>query len=283
MTSVSLHGRAGGFTTDSSRMGPVDRARRVWEYRRILGLMIKRDVKLRYSDSVLGYVWAVLDPLLMSFVYFIIFTKVFSRGDPAFTNPYMVYLLSGQLAWFWFANAVNSGTKALLSEAQMVRSSNVPREIWVLRGVLSKGVEFVFSLPVLIAFMLVYWEPINAKILLWPLAILVESILLTGIGLLLSAVTVLVRDIDRIVKIVVRVLYYASPVLYSVNEPRLEKMKPVYNFNPMAGILDMLRLGMFPREMDLTRMLSSSLMAVVILAIGVFVFGRLERQVLKEI
>lgn len=264
-------------------MGPVDRARRVWEYRRILWILIKRDVKIRYSESALGYVWAVLDPLLMSFVYFIIFTKVFSRGDPEYTNPFMVYLLSGQLAWFWFANAVNGGTRALLGEAQMVRSSNVPREIWVLRGVLSKGVEFVFSLPVLIAFMLAYWEPINAKILLWPLAIVMESILLTGIGLLLSSITVLVRDIDRIVRIVVRVLYYASPVLYSVNQPRLEKMKPVYDINPMAGILDMMRVGMFPKEMDTVRMVMSSLMAVVIFALGVFVFSRLERQVLKEI
>jgi ABC-2 type transport system permease protein len=96
-------------------------------------------------------------------------------------------------------------------------------------------------------------------------------------------VTVLVRDVDRIVHIVVRVLYYASPVLYSVNEPRLAKIRPVYDANPIAGVLDMMRVVMFPKEMDVTRMCTSAATSVVIFLIGVFVFARLERQILKEI
>lgn len=283
MTSVSLHGRTSGFSTDSSRTGPVDRAQRVWDYRKMLWILVKRDVKLRYAGSALGYLWSVLEPLLMSFVYYIIFTKIFSRGDPRYTDPYIVFLLSGMLAWFWFNGTLTLSTKSLRSEAQMVRSSNVPRELWVLRSVLSKGIEFIFSLPVLVLFMLVYQTPVGWKIVFWPVAIVLECVLLTGLGLILSSIAALVRDVERIVPIVLRLMYFASPVLYSINQPRLHSVRPVYDVNPIAGILDMFRIGIFPKEGDLTRMLTSAALSFVILGIGVFVFARLERQVLKEI
>jgi len=280
---VSLHGRIGGFTTDPSHVGPIVRARRVWDYRRILWVLIKRDLKVRYSDSVLGYVWTVLEPLLMSLVYWFIFTKLFFRGDPRYTNPYIVFLLSGQLAWYWFNGSITGTMKSLLGEAQMVRSTNVPRELWVLRTIMSKATEFIFSLPVLIAFMLYYRPHINREILYWPLAFLLEWILLVGFGLILAPVTVLVRDVDRVVRIVLRVLFYASPVLYSVNQGRVEKLAWFYTLNPIAGILDLFRVGIFPLEMDRNRVMVSCIETVLIFVVGIFVFARLERQVLKEI
>ncbi len=249
----------------------------------MLFLLVKRDVKIRYAGSVLGYVWTVLEPLLMSFVYFIVFTKIFTRGNPSFTDPFMVFLVSGQLSWFWFSGVVNGSTKSLLSQAQMVRSSNVPREIWVLTTVLSKATEFVFSLPVLAVFVIAYMKPVNKWIVLWPAAILTEAILLTGLALILAAVNVLVRDIGQIVGVVVRALYFASPVLYSVNEPRIHQYRHVFDVNPLAGILDMMRVGLFPKEMDVIRMSTSVVASLAVLALGVFVFSRLERQVLKEI
>lgn len=283
MTRASMSGRIGGFTTDPSHVGPIVRARRVWDYRRILWVLVKGDLKVRYSDSVLGYLWTVLEPLLMSLVFWFIFTKLFIRGDPRFTDPYIVFLLSGQLPWYWFNAAISGSTKSLLGEAQMVRSTNVPRELWVLRTILAKGAEFVFSLPVLIAFILFYRPHINIEILYWPVALFLEWLLLVGFGLMLASVTVLVRDVDRIVRIILRVLFYGSPVLYSINQGRIEKVAWLYTVNPIAGILDLFRVGIFPLEMDRNRVIVASVETVFIFVIGIFVFARLERQILKEI
>src|SRR3954471_218591 len=166
---TSIMGRSTGFTSGGT-LNPVERARRVWEYRRILGLLISRDIKVRYASSMLGYVWAVLDPLALSMVYWFLFTQVIDRkvGFP----PYILFLVAGQLVWQWVNSSINTSLNALRSESQMVRSSNVPRELWVLRVVLSKGVEYLFSLPVLAIFAIAYTRAPNHNIVLFPLAIL---------------------------------------------------------------------------------------------------------------
>src|SRR5262249_52465343 len=153
-----------GFTSGQGASGPAERARRVWEFRRILSLLIGRDIRVRYASSVLGYLWAVLDPLALSAVYWFLFTQVITRkvGFP----PYILFLVAGQLDWQWINSSFNTSLNALRSESQMVRSSNVPRELWVLRVVLSQGVQYLFSLPVLAIFALAYSKAPNHYILL---------------------------------------------------------------------------------------------------------------------
>lgn len=279
---TSLRGRPGGFTTSTDRSGLAERLKRVWEYRRILNLLIGRDLKVRYAGSALGYVWSVLDPLLMSLVYFVVFTKIFNRSVGY--EPYMVFLLCGQLPWQWFNQGVQSASRSLRTEAQMVRSTNVPRELWIVRNVASNAVQYLLSLPVLIAFALGYWTRPHKEIIFMPLAFALEFVLLTGIGLILAPLTVLIRDIERLIRIGLRVGFYTSPVLYSLNNvKKVEKLHYVFSINPMAGILSLYRAAFFPQELRWSYVLHAAIGSFLILGIGLFVFGRLERVVLKEI
>ena len=127
----------------------------VWSRREILWTLVQRDLRVRYSRSILGYVWTVLDPLLMASVYFVVFTYVFNAKRVADT-PYFLYLLSGLLAWQWFTGSVTDTTKSLIQEARLVRSTNLPREVWVIRCVVAKGVEYLLSLPILVGFVIYY-------------------------------------------------------------------------------------------------------------------------------
>src|SRR4051812_29518663 len=113
---TSIMGRSTGFTSGGT-LNPVERARRVWEFRRILSLLIGRDIRERYASSMLGYVWAVLDPLALSAVYWFLFTQVITRkvGFP----PYILFLVLGRLVWHWVTSAVNGWVNALRSEWQM--------------------------------------------------------------------------------------------------------------------------------------------------------------------
>jgi ABC-2 type transport system permease protein len=284
VTSVSLRGRPGGFTSGTGTLNLRERVQRVYAYRRILGLLVRRDLKVRYAGSALGYVWTVLDPLLMTLVYFVVFTQIFHRTAGPEFKPYVLYLVTGQLPWFWFSGAVLATTKALRSESQMVRSSNVPRELWVLRVVMSKGMEYLFGLPILAIFALAYLTGPNKYLVLLPLSWLLEITLLTGIGMILAPLTVLVKDVNRIVPVVLRIFFYMSPVLYSVS--RLpENLQFVYQFNPTTGFLELSHAAFFPAAVDghWDFIWHSALWAVGVLAIGIFVFARLERAVLKEI
>ena len=224
MTAASLRSRPDGFSSGSSS---ADRAPAGRPGCSATGASSAcwstRDLKVRYAGSALGYLWTVLDPLLMSLVYWFVFTKIFNRTAGPEFDPYMLYLVSGQLIWAWFNGGVTGVTRALRSEAQMVRSTNVPRELWVLRVILSKGVEYFFGLPVLVVFAVVYAVGPTKYAILLPLAWLMVVVLLLGIGLILAPLCVLVRDVERIVPIIMRVMFYASPILYSItNAPTLD-------------------------------------------------------------
>jgi ABC-2 type transport system permease protein len=283
MTTISLRSRPAGFASGRTTPTVLDRFKRVVHYRRILKLLVRRDLKVRYAGSVLGYLWTVLDPLLMSLVYWVIFTKLFQRNVGY--SPYILFLVAGQLPWAWFNGGVTATARALRAEAQMVRSSNVPRELWIVRTICAKGVEYIFSLPVLAIFALCYLKAPNWHLVLLPLVWLMLFVLLLGFGLLLAPLTVLVRDVERIIPIFMRVMFYMSPVLYSVSTvlKRAPQLRYFYDFNPVVGPLVLARSAFFPQELRWAYVWHSAIGCVLVFAIGMFTFTRLERQVLKEI
>ena len=280
MTSANVRTRPGGFSTSSGAIPVSQRVRQVWVYRRILALLVRRDLKVRYAGSFLGYFWSILDPLLMSLVFWFIFTQIFHRhvGYP----PYILFLVMGQMIMGWFQGGVTNASKSLRSEAQMVRSSAVPRELWVVRVALSKGREYIYSLPVPALFAIGYHKPPTWGILLLPVAMFLCFMTVVSLGLILAPLSVLIRDIDRLLPVVLRFLFYCSPVLYSVQDVPA-KVRPIVYYNPIAGFLTAARATFFPQELRWHSVFISGISVCVLFAIGVSVFSRYERQVLKEI
>lgn len=252
-------------------------------YLHSLWLLSARDLRVRYSTSALGYLWSVLDPLVMSGIYWFVFTQVFQRGGIG-GEPYIVFLLSGLLPWVWFNSAIGDLTKAFKKDARLVRSTAIPRSIWVNRIVLSKGVEFAFSIPVLALFALfaVPHVELNAMVLLFPLGILLQTVLLVGLGLLIAPLCSLWGDLERTTRLVLRALFYASPIIYGL--PDLPSpFREIALFNPLSGIFSLYRVGLFPEEWDPAAVGVAAAMSLVILAVGIVVFRRLESAVLKEL
>jgi ABC-2 type transport system permease protein len=262
------------------RSGMVARPVALWQRRRAIRLLVTRDLKVRYASSALGYLWSVLEPLLLAGIYWFIFTQVFTRTVGA--EPYIVFLLAGLLPWTWFNGAVTDAARALHAEAKLVRSTNVPREVWVVRVVLSKGVEFLLSLPVLFLFAFIYDASVDWHLLLLVPAVLLMATLVLGIGLLLAPLVVLVRDLERIVRIALRLGFYASPVIFAVQDVP-EPWDAAFSFNPLAGIFELCRAGFFPGVVNWGHVGLSVAVSLGLLLVGWAVFARLERTVLKEI
>lgn len=256
----------------------------LWDNRRVLSLLITRDLKVKYSDSVLGYIWSILEPLAMAGVYWFVFTKLMRRqvGD----EPYIVFLLCGMLPWQWANSVLRSTMKALTKDSKLVRSTNLPREIWVLRSVGSKFLEFLYSLPVIGLFAILTHAPLTWWVVYAPLAMLIQGILLVGAGMLLAPLTVLYGDVERLMNIVMRLLFYFSPIIYGVHDvtKRLGPIGKVYYLNPFAGIIDLYRTSFFPDQWAgwLPVAVAAVISAGTFVA-GAMVFRRLEGAVLKEI
>lgn len=263
----------------------IERVRAIWDKRFVLATLVRRDLRVRYARSFLGYVWTVLDPLLMASVYFVVFTYILN-AHRAGLQPYLLFLIVGMLAWQWFNAAVGDTTRSLLQEARLVRSTNLPREIWVIRVVVAKGVEYLLSLPVLAGFALLYVvrgsAELNWRLVLIPLAIALQFVLLVGLGLLLAPINVLATDTERVVKILLRFMFYATPVLYSTLAVP-EAMRFVIELNPMSGILSIYRSGFFDVPFAWREVAIATVESFVLLLVGWAVFRRMERAVLKEI
>ena len=249
-------------------------------YRRSLWLLTTRDLKVRYSTSFLGYFWSILDPLVMAGIYYFVFTVIFGRGVGH--QPYIVFLLSGLLPWTWFNGAISDCTRAFTSEAKLIRSTTIPRTIWVARLVLSKGIEFIASIPVIVIFAIVTGATLHWEAVFVLLAIAMQAILTLGIGLIVAPLVVFFRDLERAVKLGLRFLFYASPIVYGIADIP-EGLKFWSAFNPLTGILSMYRAAFFPVELDLFAVLVGIGISIVILIIGILVFQRSIRTVLKEI
>ncbi|WP_417508312.1 ABC transporter permease [Microbacterium sp.] len=250
-------------------------------YLHSLWLLSARDLKVRYSTSFLGYLWSVLDPLVMSAIYWFVFTQIFQRSVGE--DPYIVFLISALLPWVWFNSSVSDFTKAFKKDSRLVRSTNIPRSIWVNRTVLSKGMEFLFSLPVLVLFAV--FSPgteFGWGILWFPVAMLLQVILLVGLGLLVAPLCALYADLERTTGLILRALFYATPIIYSVsNIP--EPFETLMSFNPLAGIFTLYRMAFFPDQWYLNTVLIGAAMCLIIFALGIWVFRSLERAVLKEL
>lgn len=254
-------------------------------YAHSLWLLSARDLKVRYSTSALGYLWSILDPLVMSAIYWFVFTQVFQKSVGH--EPYIVFLITALLPWVWFNASVSDFTRAFNKDARLVRSTAIPRSIWVNRIVLSKGIEFLCSLPVLALFVVIaaFGETrvqLNWGLLLFPVAVLLQTVLLVGLGLLVAPLCVIWTDLERTTKLILRALFYASPIIYGVSDlPGI--FETLAAFNPLSGIFALYRVGFFAEEWDPWVVGIGAVMSFGFLALGLYVFRRLERPLLKEL
>lgn len=217
----------------------------------------------------------------MSLIYWFVFTQVFSRGVGA--EPYIVFLLTALLPWVWFNGVITDSSRAFLRDVKLVRSVALPRWIWVGRIVASKGIEFLLSLPILVMFAVfspgttVSWE-----LVLFPLGIVLLAALSLGLGLIIAPLVVFFRDLERASKLLLRVLFYASPIIYGASDLP-EFAQPLAWLNPLSGVFALFRAGFFPDQLNLALVAVSALECVALLGIGMIVFRRSVGGVLKEL
>lgn len=255
----------------------------------MLSVLVRRDLAVKYQQSVLGYLWSLIEPMTMALIYWFIFGLLFDT-QIAGGGSYPMFLISGIFAWAWFNSAINESTSALTSQSLLVTTINLPREMFPLGKVLGRFAEFVAGIPILLGAAYLFHAPITWRTLVaLPLAVILQFALLAGIALLLSAATVMLRDVERFVRLVVRVLFYAAPIIYPLSQVQGSETLPdwakkLYVADPLVGIFQLHHAAWFPEEFPSAGLLVTTFVgcALVLLA-GILVFRRLEPSVLKEL
>lgn len=279
-THGSDYERAHHATTIRTAVGlPLpDRVVAVWQRREVLRTLVERGLQQKYANSILGYAWSLLEPAMYIATYFLLL-KIFHKSYPM----YPLFIGSAILPWQWFAQTVNGSTSSLRSNARLITSVNLPREIYPLTDVIVRAVEFALSYPVLLLVALAYQDRPSPYIFLLPLALLLELMICTGVAFLVSSLNTVIRDVQRGIGIVVRVLFYLVPVLYPLsNIPG--RYAHIMSYNPLVGIMVIHRAIWLPQYWaGWQPVLYSVIGSVVVLFVGFSVFARLEPAVLKEL
>lgn len=244
-------------------------------------LLVRRDLSQKYRKLRLGYLWAILEPLGMSVTMWFVF-EILLGGRKLGQQPYYLFLTVAILPWWWFTSGIASSTRAFIGFSRTLPVSVLPTQFSVVRVLITRTFDFIFSLPLIVFAMLVTWTFPGINIGFFLIAFLIQLVLMYGLSLLVASVSALVPDFARIVRIVLRAAFYLSPVLYSI-ALLPEGARSAASFNPLAGILTLYRVGWWPEEhVSMAGYAISLGVAAACLIAGVITFVRLERRILKE-
>jgi lipopolysaccharide transport system permease protein len=246
----------------------------LWNYRELLSSFTWRDVKIRYKQTALGFLWAVIQPLCMMLIFTVFFGRL--AKIPSDGIPYPLFVLAALLPWTLFAEGITRSTSGMITNAHIMTKVYFPRLIMPLAGVLSPLVDFVFSFFILVVMMAWYGFIPTINIIFLPLFILLALATSLGIGLWLSALNVQYRDFQYTIPFLVQLGLFASPVVYPASLVP-ESVRFLYGLNPMAGVIEGFRWALLGTAMPGAMILVSVGMVVVLLVSGAFYFRKMEQ------
>ena len=245
------------------------------EYKGLLYFLVLKDIKTRYSQSVIGIGWAVIQPIFFMIVFTIIFgklAKIDSQGV-----PYAVFSYCALVPWTFFSNALSDSANSLITNITLVTHIYIPRILIPVSAVTGKFIDFLIALVILLAMVLWFGFDINFKIFLSLFYIILMFISALGFGLILGTMAAQYRDIKHALAFGVQLFMYATPVAYS-SDMIPENYRIIYAFNPMVTVVEGFRdVFINAGVIDLNMIIVSSISGFVLLIIGLIYFSKIER------
>lgn len=249
--------------------------RELWRYRDLYAFLVMRNVRVRYSQSVLGIGWAVMQPLCSM----VVFTVVFGRlaGIASDGVPYAVFSLAALVPWTFFATSLTDAADSLVSQANLIGKVYFPRAILPLAAVTAKAVDFVVAFGLLALLLAWYRQAPTASVAALPLLVLILMCAATGTGMWLTALAVRYRDVKYGMAVVVQLLMYLAPVVYPASIVPV-RYRALYALNPMVGVIEGFRAALLGTHVFPWRDVAvGGGVALLLLTWGALYFSRAER------
>jgi len=209
--------------------------RDLWEYRELIYFLTWRDIKVRYKQTLLGFTWVVLQPVINMVVFTILFGQLLKV--PTGGIPYPIFSFVALLPWTYFASSLTRSSTTLVGSANLISKVYFPRMVIPISGVISGLIDFAISFVILIIMMLIYEIVPTWNLLFLPFLLFLAMLTALGFGFWLSALNVRFRDINHLVPFIIEIWKYATPVIYgSILIP--EKFRFLLGLNPMTGVVE---------------------------------------------
>ncbi len=249
--------------------------RDIWEYRELLYFLTWRDIKVRYKQTALGALWAIIQPLFTMVVFSLFFGRL--AKIPSDGIPYPLFSFAALVPWTFFSNSLSQSSSSLVGSSNLITKVYFPRLIIPISSVLSGFLDFAIAFAVLMGMVIYYGTLPSIAILLLPFLLLLGLTTALGVGLWLSALNVKFRDVRYIIPFLTQFWLFATPIAYP-SSLLSEPWKTIYGINPMAGVVEGFRWAILGTDTAPGPMIFvSALVSLALLISGVFYFKRVEK------
>lgn len=240
------------------------------KYKALLGRLVQRDLKVKYRRSVLGYLWSLLNPLLMMLVMTLVFSYMFRYNIP----NYPIFLITGQTLFSFFNESTTMAMDSIINNSALIKKVYIPKYIFPLSRVLSSFVTFLFSLAAIVIVMIFTKTPFTPVILLFPLPLVYVLVFSIGLGMILSVCAVYFRDTRYLYSVLVMAWMYLTPIFYPL-ESLPQVLQPFEKFNPLYSFIECFRdIVLYGRIPTSFNTLVSVSWCCFILILGIVIFKK---------
>jgi lipopolysaccharide transport system permease protein len=247
----------------------------LWDYRELLGFLVWRDIKVRYKQTLLGGLWAILQPL----IGMVVFSTVFSRVAVVHSDgiPYPLFVFAGLTIWSFFQNGVSLSSNSLITNEEMIRRIYFPRVIVPCAQILAFIFDLLISLVFLGLLMAYYHWPLSWRVALLPLFLLGSCLATAGYGFILATLNVRYRDVKYALPFFTQMLMFLTPVLYPISQvPAAARL--FISINPIAGMVEGFRYSLLGSPVSWNLLATSFVSATAMFVLGIFCVRRMEKS-----
>ncbi len=233
--------------------------------------LAKKELKVRYKNSVLGYLWSILSPLSSAVVFYIAF-KIVIRLK---IDNYVLFLIAGLFCWQWYTNSIFASSTLFLNNSTLIKKVKFPRDTLVYSMVLNDLIHFVLALPVIFLFIAIYKQKFPTMIVFLPILLIFQFLLVSGVSLIISSLNLFFRDLERLVIVFTNLLFYITPIIY--NEDMIPaKYRFIIYLNPMAYFVILYRRIFINNQLEYNLLLLAASYSLLIFYIGYRIYKSLE-------
>ncbi len=259
---------------DSSQQGLFN-WKELWQYRELFYFFTWRDIKIKYKQTVLGFLWAVLQPLLMMFIFTFFFGR--ALNVPSQNLPYPIFVFSGLLLWNLFSTGLTGSANSMVNNATIIKKIYFPRLIIPTSSILVSLFDFFMAFVLFIPLLIFYRQPLSWNALwCWPVAVVITVAATLGPGCLLAALNVKYRDFRYVIPFLVQVLFFLTPIIYPITLLKYPLLQYALAFSPMYAAIELFRFPLTSVVPDPAFFWISVGSGILLVLIGVFYFKRTE-------
>ena len=247
----------------------------LWRYRELFYFFAWRDIKIKYKQTMLGFLWAILQPLMMMVIFTLFFGRVLNV--PSQNLPYPVFVFSGLLLWNMFSTGLTNSANSMVNNATIIKKVYFPRLIIPASSILVVLFDFLMAFVLLIPILIFYQQPLSWSALwCWPLALMISVVATFGPGCWLAALNVKYRDFRYVIPFLIQILFFLTPIIYPVSMLKNTTLQYILVLSPMYAAVELFRLPLTDADVNSTFLLISLSASIFFLLAGVLYFKKTE-------